>query len=251
MFFKKSTANILKGFLFSCLFKLFGLLRPTARFKLALRLARWGGPLIKAAGYFPMPAFASGNYREFLTAGFLQSLTNRGAEFDAVIEVRGAELIPEKGAILLSGHFYLNFVFLRWLHDNERAHSVFLATGTDRWPILGTNTELKRLLPGNISLVRVKQLLSEGEIVIAAIDDCEHHPNWTKLEIAGREIYISDALIRFAERSGTPVFFFDTYFESNYKIVTEIVRPSLAEHATIVDDFEPFIRNAMNKRNTV
>jgi hypothetical protein len=248
MFFKDGVAHILKKSVFSVFYKLFLLFGRTTRFKLALRLARWSEPLIKASGYYPMPAFASGNYREFLTAGILQSMTNHGVEFDPVIEVRGGELIPQDGAIFLSGHFYLSFVFFRWLHDRNTPHSVFLVTGTDEWRILGTKTELQRLGRGNVSLVRVRRLLSDGELVIAAIDDCNYHAKWTKLDIPEREVYISEALIKFAHRSDTPIFFFDTYFEGKYGIATDIFHVSLTSRADTVDEFTCFLSNALEKR---
>ena len=226
------------------------LFRPvgrTARFKWAIVIARLLAPLSKLTGYVKMPPFALDTYREYVTATFLQSLTSGDIEFDPVINVNGAQYLPKGGAILVSGHFYLNFVFLRWLRDQGRAPSVFLRLGVDTWRFVGTQENMSILDPDRHSLLRVRELLRSGKFVVSAIDNNEPFQDWAELGVSERALFVSDRLFRLAEQLGCPVLFFFTRLEKKGTVVTEIVPATTRNAERTLAEFSIFMSEALSQ----
>jgi len=228
------------------LFRSFG---RTKRFRIAGVFARLLAPISRLTGYIKMPPFALDTYSEYVTATFLQSLTNSDIEFDPNTEVHGAEHLPRGAAILVSGHFYLNFVFLRWLRDQGHSPSVFLRLGVDTWRFVGTREPMSILDPDRHSLLRVRELLRSGEIIVSAIDNNEPFQDWTKLNVSERSIFVSDRLFRFAEQLGCPVLFFYTRLGKKGTVVADIVPATTHDAARTLSEFSNFMSAALSQRH--
>ena len=223
-------------------------LSRTARFRFAVVLASLLAPVLRLTGYVKMPPFALDTYREYVTATFLQSLTNDDIEFDPEIEVCGAQHLPKGGAILVSGHFYLNFVFLRWLRDQGRAPSVFLRLGVNTWRFVGTRESMPILDPDGRSLLRVRELVRSGKLVVSAIDNNEPFQDWTELNVSERPIFVSDHLFRFAEQLRCPVLFFHTCLNKKGIVVAEMVPATTLGTARTIAEFSDFMNSAFSER---
>jgi hypothetical protein len=186
------------------------------RFEVACRIAKWIEPVLRRLGRPALPPLLLGSFREFSTSAFLQSLTQAGVEFDPVMNVTFIGDRPKGPSILVSGHFYLDFLFIRWVHDNIASPGVFLLTGADEWLILGTQVPMETLAPGHRSLFETRRVLGSGRPVIAAIDHfLSAGKEWERLPIDERELYASRALLKYAARANVPLFFFDTFFDGD------------------------------------
>src|SRR5207237_4439300 len=107
-------------------YKTFFLFGKRNRFFYVMRLVEILEPLMSRFSRYAIPHYALGSQREYLASTLLRSLTFNDIEFEPVVKVRGDELPVSDGAILISGHFYLNFVFFRTLFDAGRETTVFL-----------------------------------------------------------------------------------------------------------------------------
>lgn len=237
------------SFLLSQFHKIFLIFGRRKRFVYALRLMKIVEPLVSKFSYYAMPSVALGTRQEYLAAALLNSMTYHNVEFDPVITVRGTDLIPPDGAIFIGGHFYLNFIFMRWLYDIGRQPTVFLLTGTDEWRIMGTKVPFEILKSEGISLIYVKHRISAGKLIAAVIDNPFPYPNWKKLNIPDVDIYVTDALIKLAERIKAPIFFFDTYFDKDDNVIANIVEASSNKTDVVLNEFSNFISSALENRS--
>lgn len=245
-----SKIQSIKSFVLSQFYKIFLLFGRQTRFTCALRLVKIIEPIAGKFSYYKMPPIVLGTYREYLTAALLNSMTLHDVEFDIVLTVKGKELLIPEGAIFVSGHFYLNFIFMRWLYDIGRQPSIFLRTGTDEWRILGTKIPYEILEHKPVSLNKVKRLVSNDKIVLTAIDSTIPYLHWTKLNVTdSRDIFVNDSLIKLAERTHTPIFFFDTFFDENNNVTAIIERASSNDTQIVLDEFAKFISSALKRRN--
>ena len=213
-----------------------------------MRLAKIIYPFAAKFSHLTVPHFALDTFKEYLTASILNSLTINDVEFNPVLKVKGTELITPEGAIFIGAHFYLNFIFMRHLYDIGRQPTVFLLTGTDEWRILGTKIPFEIISNKPMSLNYVRHLTSRGKIVAAVIDYNLPLPNWKKLNCSDVDLYVNDSLIKLAERTKTPVFFFDTYFDEKDNIVSSVVKTTSNETSVVLDEFADFISSAINRR---
>lgn len=238
----------IRPYVLSGFHKIFSMFGRKARFFHALRLVRLFEPLIDRLAPYSMPGIVLGTRREFTTATVLISMTLHDVEFDPEVSLTGDDLNFTGGAILITGHFYLNFVFLRKLHDIGRQPATFLDVSKDQWRLLGTNLPLEVIEPNKMSLVHLKRCLSEGKLVTVAIDNSTQLPNYKKLNVATRDVFVSDTIIKFALRSKIPIYFFDTFFDENNNIVAEIVKVNSKKTALVLDEFSQFISAALERR---
>jgi hypothetical protein len=208
-------------------------------------LARLMSPLVERSGRLTMPPFALGSYREFCTSALFQSVTHEGIDFDPVIEIQGADRI-EPASILVSGHFYLNFLFIRWVNDNVARPGVFLLHRQEKWLLQGSRQPMDILLPGRSSLLRARDVLNAGRPVIGAIDAIEPSGKaWAKTAVSSRDDYASRSLLTYAIRSGTPLFFFDTFFDGSGRI-NAVVEPIASRDP--LGDYSRLLSEALARR---
>ncbi len=248
--FSKPFSNdfTLKKLVLPITYSIFLLLSSEKRYIYVLKIAKTISPLAAKFSYIKVPHFALDTFREYLTAKILNSLTFHGVEFNPALKVNGAEAITSEGAIFIGAHFYLNFIFMRYLYDIGRQPTVFLLTGTDEWRILGTKVPFEIISNKPMSFNYVRHLTSKGKIVAAAIDHSLPLPGWKKLNCAETDLYVNDALIKLAERTRTPIFFFDTSIDKNDDVVLNIAKATTNDTSIVLDEFANFISLAINRR---
>lgn len=208
----------------------FAMLPRRYRFAAARRLAILLGPLYRfTPAYRRRPSQLDGCYEELLRVLY-RIMARAGVGFDPELEIQ-ADVLPRGGALLVSAHFLLNGLLIRWLLDH--GHGPVRVANSDRVEYYaGTRTAIATIKPGPSTLVRIRSLLRDGHKVIAYIDDRQAHDDWTPVETNAGTKYISDALMRFAERTGTPLYFVFTRIAEG-RVVTSIeAAPSSAEAAT-------------------
>lgn len=215
------------------------------RFALAVRWSRPLAPLLRSVPAYRKPVFSLDTDREHALSFLLNSMTFRGIEFDPATEVRGADEVLERaasgGLLLLTGHFYLNYLFCRWLYDRRIAMSSVMITERPVWCYTGTKVPFETIPPTKRALVHVKRRIAEGKIVTVAIDNYFPYENWRRVETARREIYMSENIIRFAVKNEIPIGFFATYMTPDERIVTELVAAPAGSVEAVFRAFDRFV----------
>jgi hypothetical protein len=173
------------------------------------------------------------------------SLTQRGVEFDPQIVVRDSESHLMKGAIMVSGHFFLNFFVLRWLHDRGYRQSTVIRESYDRQKVFGTRSEIDVIKPNAGCLREIRRRVRQGEIISICIDHCEPFEGWRKIDVPNRQIYISESIFEFAERLEIPVIFFGTQLNSNNEIEVHTLRPVSTKSAEVAGEFGEFLKSLL------
>jgi hypothetical protein len=231
---------------------LISLFSKEKRFTLAVRLSKVIAPALHQLSrnrFMPrlsiipeLPVDWLSTYREYTLIKILYSLTYRGIEFDPVVTVRGSEFLAgHTGGIIVSGHFSLNYIFIRWFFDTQpNLLSCVAVTDKKELYILGTSAFSEVIQPDARSLLRIKRKVRDGKYVGVEIDSFEPHDGWHKVNTSKRAVYINDGVIRFAQRLGIPIVFMGTTLDANDNIVITIA-PSTNRTEVVLDEFGQFL----------
>ena len=103
--------------------------------------------------------------------------------------------------------------------------------------------------PDQMSLFRVRELIKSDELVVAAIDHNERWENWRKVELAQKEIFVSDALFRLSERLRRPVIFLETHLDERGAVVATLAPATGCDALRSFDQFREFLRDAIEHRS--
>jgi hypothetical protein len=179
--------------------KAFRLLPRRFRFRVARRLAVLFGPLYRfTPRYKRRPSLLDG-YREEVLRAFVFSMTGAGVLFDPELEIRGSD-VPPGGAIFAGAHFLLNGLFLRWLLDHGH-RPLTIANQPPGRCYAGTSTVIANITPGPSAFVEARRMLRDGRKIVVNIDDRQPHEGWIPVETGAGTKYVSDAVMRFAEKA--------------------------------------------------
>jgi hypothetical protein len=223
--------------------RMFSLFPRRRRFTIALHISKLIRPLLQWASlYQPLP-HSLDDYPDHVLALILGRMTHYGVEFDPVLTVHGAEALSAGGAIIISGHYYLNFVFLRWLLDQGREVSFVTDYYPERWKIMGTNIPLDAFHASGGGLRGIRRRVKAGGLVAVALDSQHAAQGWRELKMRHRTVFISDTIFRFAERAGLPILFFVTHVTADGRIIAKVARPSSRQAARVQDEFCQFLRH--------
>lgn len=223
------------------LFKILSVYRSERRFAAALKIARVSAPVLERLKILPAPPFCLNNYQGYLLSYILSSMTYQGLEFDPVITVRGAKELKNGRAIIVTGHYYLNMIFSRWLYDNDHLFSSIMLIGHDEWKIAGTKIPFEVIHPFGKSLLKIRRRLADGHFVIVPIDSSHPYPGWHKVNTADRDLFVSNDIINFASRINVPILFLKTQMNARHEIVVEIVRSKSTNNEIVFEDFCQFL----------
>jgi lauroyl/myristoyl acyltransferase len=119
----------------------------------------------------------------------------------------------------------------------------------DRQPIFGTTEKIDVIKPTANSLREIKKRVKAGEIVSICIDHCEPIEGWKRLDIPERQIYISEAIFRFAERLEIPLVFFATRVNSKNEIEIHTARPVSKRSNEVTTEFTEFLKRLLSAPN--
>lgn len=217
------------------------------RFALGLRGAIAAAPLVRRTRlYAHRPSTLDDEY-DATARLVIRAMDRVAVTFDVHPHVIGEELIPPGAAIFVSGHFLLNGVFVRWLHDRGERVTV-IKNGVDpRQCIVGTRTRLDALQLGPNVLLEARQRLAAGHKVMVALDNADEDPRGVRVETPAGPRWIVDPIFRFAERLGVPVFFYATGVDGS-RIVTTIRRPAANDAAARLHEFCAFFLDHITRR---
>jgi hypothetical protein len=227
--------------------RLFRAIPLSYRFRTGKLAAKLLAPFAQRFSLISPPPFALDSRDDYLWSVLFTSLTHQGIEFEPKIIFRESERDLKKGAIMVSGHFFLNFFVLRWLFDQGYEQSTVIRDDYDRQKVLGTLDEIDVIKPTADCLREIKRRVKAGEIISICVDHCEPLEGWHKLDIPNRQIYISDIIFKFAERLEIPLIFFGTQLNSNNEIEITSVRPNATKSAEVTTEFGEFLKQLLVK----
>ena len=226
----------------------YGMLRVlprSRRFALGKFAAKLLSPLAQKFSLVTPPPFALDSKHDYLSSALFMSLTHHGVEFEPKIVFRDSKRDLSEGAIMVSGHFFLNFFVLRWLSDNGYRQSAVIRESYERQKVIGTKSEIDVIKPTAECLLEIRQRVKAGEIVSICVDHCEPFEGWQKLDIENRQIYISDVIFKFAERLEIPLIFFGTKLNSENEIEIFTRRPVSTNSAEAAAEFGEFLKHLL------
>lgn len=219
----------------------------TYRFGLVKRSAKILTPLARAASIVVPPPFALDNFDDYLLSVMFTSLTHHGIEYQPKIVVRAEKIDLSKGAIVVSGHFFLNYFVFRWLYDQGARQSAVIRDIYDQHKVLGTKATIDVIKPDLESFREIKKRLTAGEIVSICIDHHEKFDGWVKLDVPKREIYITEKVFQFAERLGAPVIFVGTKVNKDNEIEIYATQPAAKNSAAVTVEFADFLKSVLSE----
>jgi hypothetical protein len=215
------------------------------RFGVARRLARGLQSLVRAADRYGFPRRRwprLDGYQELSLQYTLQGLDRLGIQFDPALTVHGADAIPAGGVLIATAHLFLNHLFIRWLVEQGRQVSIVMAQPPERPQLLGARASVDVIKSDATVFFRIRQRIAAGRVVVIALDGRTETAGWRRVETPVGPRFVSDALMRFAERSGIPMLFAITRIARDGGIVTNIVRPSSNRTGVVLDEYCRFLR---------
>jgi len=165
-------------------------------------------------------------------------MVRAGVDFDPVLVVKGAELVPPAAALFVTGHFRLNALWTRWLVDS--GHKIAVVSGDPDLRVMGTSIPADILSGPNVLVATRSRLLSGGK-VNCSIDSMIATPEWPRIETPAGPRWVSDVMPTLAERLRVPVLFMATRVDPDWNIVVTIEKPSTHDQATATREFCSFL----------
>jgi hypothetical protein len=216
---------------------------PICRFPIAQQLARLAEGAARA-GWFGMARTRRfDGCREMALLRFLLKMYWRGITFDAQIRVIGANNLGSAGALIMSGHFYLNLLFLRWLRDQGRRVTLVAADPVKTYTLPGTG-ELLDVIPADRAVfTRIRQRVDNGRLVLLMPDiplSGKSVAACTVRSPSGTQEIKTSAFV-FAEKAGIPLLFCSTRVSPDYQVFTKIVRPPSQNASAARESFVRFL----------
>lgn len=218
------------------------------RFGAAVRMARWGGPLALRWGIVSSPGrCVLESPPDFILAVILLTFNRWGIAYDPHVLVEGlavldAALATGRGVLLAGPHTHLTAAGVRHLFESGYDLTAVAAPG------LPVPVKVARGVPiierSPLFLLAIRELLLARKPVFAMIDWMSPAPGkMVPMEAASGTMYVSDALLRLAERCGTEVVFIASRLTPRGIVSTlapprGAAHPGLAEFARFVRDFE-------------
>ena len=192
--------------------------------------------------YPPHHTLCLDGYRESALAFMFDKMTLSGIEFDPASTFVGDEPTGPAGAIIISGHFHLNNLYLRLVHDRGKRVNLLMESPPIVPRVVGTRSPLGIIRPDTMSLVRIRRRVAAGEIVGALVDTTEEREGRPAITTPHGTVFISDEIMRLAERAGLPILFGTTRVAASGKIVMKLIRPSSTRADAVLEEFCQFLR---------
>lgn len=187
-------------------------LTPRVRYRITAALARPATRLLgRALLRRPLRFFYSTPFEETLRA-LLRTMARKGMTFDLEVHVDApadlVETIKQRGAIMVSSHFPLNALVIRYLHDAGLPVTVIRAKVDDDPYVWGSSTIFDFLLPSNTILLTLRRYLRQGRPILMDIDRSAPFGRTVAVDSPFGVSHVSTPVFDFAKRVGVPVYFF-------------------------------------------
>jgi hypothetical protein len=183
----------------------------------------------------------SGSYDETLRI-LLRSMIVSGVRFDPhpELDVPAGFLdeLRRSGGMIVTGHFILNTLMTRYLHDHGFA-PVPVKTYPELDPcVWGTDVPVEVIKPSPNVLVQVRSRLAAKRPVILALDSDHPGPTSTPVETPAGTYYVSPAALELARRMGMPVWFACVRAQRNRPpiFVARRIEPELAAYIALLEE---------------
>jgi lauroyl/myristoyl acyltransferase len=179
----------------------------------------------------------------------LSIMANSGALFDPEINVDGAGTLGAamkkgRGVLIVAPHALLSLLLFRYLYDINCVPTI--VSVAPLVPIYGRRLVARAVQPSPAGMFGIRSVLRKGGVVCAMIDQRRARGRRTiEVETPEGPIYISDALIRLAERCDASVIFTAVRLDKRRGAVLTFAGPETAHLAsveTITRDFATFLQ---------
>lgn len=215
------------------------------RFRAALSVAKLLQPalLLRASTrqYRPFDG-----YREAALQHAYRGMQRLKVQFDPELRVIGPKTI-DKGSLILTGHFGLTGIFLRWLFNQGHKVATVMYAPFAKPRVLGTLTPIEVLRADHTVLVRVRRRLAEGGVVVMALDTSQTVGTWRTLDKPGGLRNVNDTAMRFAERANVPVLFCSTRIGDDGNVEATLVQAPWSSATQLFDEFCSFLSSEASK----
>ena len=200
----------MKSLLAPALGKPFALLPRRFRFGAALALSRLLRPLIWRYRRHGRGIWLAGSYDESLRI-VLRAMILSEVGFDPQLALDVPDTFVEEvrasGGLIVTGHFVLNALMTRHLHDQHIvATPIKTLPENDPW-IWGTNVLADAVRPSQTVLVTIRDRLAVKRPAIVALDSATPLPGGIPVETPAGPYSVSPAALILARRLGVPVWF--------------------------------------------
>lgn len=200
-------------------------------------------PLVRRSSAFRIQrdSYRMDTEREVALLHALKSMTNAGTAFDAPLTVLHAEQLAEaidarRGVFIATMHMVLNAFVLRHLYNIEIIPYVVAHTPIS---ILGTPNVTHMIAPTPGSVMEMRRLLRDGEIVVAMLDEAgEEGGRTVAVETPVGPLRIRETLLHVAHRCGAAIFFLSSH-QNDEGGITAALQPA---RDTPVEEFVAFVR---------
>ncbi|HYE73416.1 MAG TPA: hypothetical protein VEF04_08795 [Blastocatellia bacterium] len=210
------------------------------RFPLAQRFARVFQSLLRRTSQYTNRDTQLDGYCEEALRLTLYTMKRLDVEYDPHITVLGAEAI-KRGSLIISLHFYLNPLFVRWLMDAGYQVSQVAASIPDQPKYAGSQLPGDALKSDAKVFFGIRRRVAAGGVVVIYLDHPRPLNNGRIVETPVGPRYVSDAALKFAERFQIPVLFCSTRMTEQGQIVTRVIRPSSHHAAGLLDEYCNFV----------
>jgi hypothetical protein len=220
----------------------FRLLPRSRRFAAARRIALALAPLLRRLPYYRRrPSLLDGPREEALRI-VLRSMTRAGVTFDVDAGIHGRELVPDGGMFIVSGHFLLNVMMTRWIHEAGRHFIAGLGGPREPMFYAGTRVPLDHVFSSPQIFTRVRKKIAARAIVFLTIEVPVPQEGWIAVETAAGTRYVSPATFTFAARTRTPVLYAATYLDERGRLCVFYERPTSEDPETMAREFCAFLQ---------
>jgi hypothetical protein len=214
------------------------------RFRAAVLLARALEPLLRKTAQFRLQAKSGLDGPHEIAANLvLRSLTRHGIEFDPDLAVRGWDEFAracreQRGVLLAAPHMALMLFILRLCHD-YRISMLGIMTAPEL--IYGTRVMAATIAPSPTFLVKARNTLRGGGLVVALLDLSEHRPRRTvEVQTERGPVIVAPALLQIAAACRAQVVFMEMHVDG-YRVAGNIVPAASDSVDGLTREFAEFV----------
>lgn len=147
----------------------------------------------------------------------LKALTRVGVEFDVKVRHEGNfDIDPTRGALIAAPHSVLMYAACRMAHDNGWKPIIFEA---EPHLFLGTNQMPQGIGVGSACLLKCRNALKAGRVLIAMPDKAKSEPHTREISLGDRSIHVATPLFDLAKRTGSQIVFCSARIDRSFHVI--------------------------------
>jgi lauroyl/myristoyl acyltransferase len=188
----------------------FALVPRSARFAVAIRLARFLTPVVGRLLMRRPDRYFFSDLTEETLRTILRGMERSETRYDPTTICDSYEHIEtarERGAVFVSGHFPLNALATRFFADQGLAPIIFRAFREADPRIWGTGVDADVLQPSPHILLQLRKRLRPGTVALMSIDRSEPFGRTVPVNTASGTVHLSTTIFDFAREARIALFF--------------------------------------------